>query len=447
MRTATSYARAVTIPRSPGPARGPEPATVGDHITIEQFLAAVFQAPSPQEFQAQLEDPFYEPSDRLIVKRGRRVAGHVMMNWRTMCFGGIRWPLCQLSYLGVLPECSWDEIAPQLLATAEQLIQQVEGVVAELDVRLPYAERCGQWAAVSHDVCSQASPRDILAELVERAESQPQDVLPAKRDIDRRLSVRLWRHVELAALMRIYEANLPTLEGALERSEAYWRWLIGRRAFDQIFIAIEGRDKLSLEEDGCRIVGYAVAKKHEIVELLTEPGHPTAAAQLLARACADAIEHDRHAVRLHAPPGYPLHEIIRKAGGSYHPHAMRRGMAKLVRLFSPAACIRQLGDHLQRRAKAASLRSPTELGLAFDGGKYQLIMSGNRTELVDDRLGRSYISCDPDTVTRLVLGYDDARSAVDSERLDPSTALAAETAMALFPKVPLWRPPWDDLPA
>jgi hypothetical protein len=46
-----------------------------------------------------------------------------------------------------------------------------------------------------------------------------------------------------------------------------------------------------------------------------------------------------------------------------------------------------------------------------------------------------------------LLGHLDVRESIASGRLAASTGVAEELAGALFPRVPLWRPPWDDLPA
>ena len=42
-------------------------ATAADQAAVYQFLVSVFHQPSQTEFQAQLEDPTYEPADRLLV--------------------------------------------------------------------------------------------------------------------------------------------------------------------------------------------------------------------------------------------------------------------------------------------------------------------------------------------------------------------------------------------
>src|SRR5204863_3111054 len=123
----------------------------------------------------------------------------------------------------------------------------------------------------------------------------------------RPLSIRLWRHVEMPALMRLYRQNTAAAYGPLDRTEAFWRWLIGRKAYDSLLVALDGPDKLELEENVAPIVGYAVLRQERVVELLSVPGHPTANYQLLARACGDAMERDRQDLFFHAPPHHPLH--------------------------------------------------------------------------------------------------------------------------------------------
>src|SRR4029079_10540607 len=59
----------------------------GDHSAVYQFLMAVFQGPSRDSFLAGLDDPFYEPRDRLLVKQGPRILGHVHLTSRVMHFG------------------------------------------------------------------------------------------------------------------------------------------------------------------------------------------------------------------------------------------------------------------------------------------------------------------------------------------------------------------------
>src|SRR5262249_55236980 len=152
---------------------------------------------------------------------------------------------------------------------------------------------------------SHAKARDVMGRL--QAAYMPRLANP--------LSIRLWRHVEMPALIRIYRQNTAGGFGALERSEAYWRWLVWRKADAALLVALDGPDKLELEESIAPIVGYAVLRQERVVELVTAPGHPTANYQLLARAARDAIEHDRQDLVLSAPPNHPLHQVMSEGGG------------------------------------------------------------------------------------------------------------------------------------
>ena len=61
-------------------------------------------------------------------------------------------------------------------------------------------------------------------------------------------------------------------------------------------------------------------------------------------------------------------------------------------------------------------------------------------------MGRSYLRLNVADFTRLVLGQLDWDAALAEDRVQPSTALARDVGLALFPALPLWRPPLDDLP-
>ena len=446
MGTASDISRAVAAGPQPGAVFQALPATVGDHAEIEQFLSVVLQRPTPREFQAQLDDPYYEPTDRLIVKDHGQIVGHLRQTWRTMTFRDVHWSLGRFNDLGVLPEYRGKGVAEVLLAAAEREMQRQGTVMIECDVPVADAPQAAYWIAAGRRVASQASPRDILAQLEVRQDSARSGQVLVELGKRPLMSVCHWRHVELTALMRIYRANLASAYGQLERSEPYWRWLIGRGAFDQIFVAIEGCDRLSLDEEGCRIVGYAVVRDRQVLELMIEPDHPTAATLLLARACADAIERDWHTLRVHAPADSLLHEIVREAGGSFCRYKTARDQANLVHLSDPGVVVCQLGNQLAARAQSSGAELPLELGVSIDGVKELLVVSDQGVQRLEGKLGRSYVTMTPATWVRLLLGYDDGRSAVNAERIRSSTTLAAQMVAALFPPIPMWRPPWDAAP-
>jgi hypothetical protein len=257
----------------------------------------------------------------------------------------------------------------------------------------------------------------------------------------------LWRHVEHAALKRLYLENVQDAYGALERSESYWPWLVRRGGNERIYVAIDGPDKFELDESLAPIVGYAATREGRIVEIMCSSEHSEASIQLLARACGDAIERDFHRLRLDAPPMDPLHQLFVASGGNHCYHEADQGMVFMADLFKPRRFIKLLGRQLGQRAKAAGLQRPCQLGLLVNDERYQLVVSRKNVKLIPGTLGRSYLKCSRHEVVQLLLGHLNVRESVASGRVIASTRVALETAGALLPRLPFWRPPWDSLPA
>jgi predicted acetyltransferase len=408
----------------------------GDHASVYHMLLAVFQGPSRDEFHAQTEDPFYEPSDRLLVKRGYRVLSHLHLIRRTMQFGQTAVPVTGVHWLGTLPEFRGEGLASRLVREAERRMAD-EGTLVGL-VRTPsprFFQRVG-WSLCGRHCFSQAKSREVLARL--HGEHAARLAKP--------LSIRLWRHVEMPALIRIYQQNTQHAYGPLERTEAYWRWLVGRKAYDSLLVALDGPDKLELEETIAPIVGYAVLRQGRVIELMTTPGHATAHHQLLARACGDAIEHDRQDFALHAPPVHPLHRLVCASGGLLHNQEIEQGDVFMVKILDPPKFLAHLSPELDARARQANLPRETELGLSVDGVKWRLVYTRRGFRVRPGKLGRSYLVLNRAEFTRLALGHGSVRETAFAERLQASTQTALELANILFPQLPLWRPPWDDLP-
>jgi hypothetical protein len=233
--------------------------------------------------------------------------------------------------------------------------------------------------------------------------------------------------------------------GPFERTEAYWRWLISRKGFDQVLIAIDGPDNLEHDGSGSPIVGYAVTHQNRIVELIVDREQPTAAVQLLARGCGEAIERDDHSLVLHAPPGDRLFQLFQTAGGTLYQTESHQGEVFMVKLLDPPTFLRSLLPELHLRAEAAGLPRPCELGLNVEGLKFHLAVSRRSVKLARNKLGRSYLRMNLAELTRLVLGHLDLDEAVAGGRMTVSTRLALDAGKVLFPRLPLWRPPLDGL--
>ncbi len=173
-------------------------------------------------------------------------------------------------------------------------------------------------------------------------------------------------------------------------------------------------------------------------------GHPTANYQLLARACGDAIEHDRQDIILHAPPTHPLHLLVASCGGKFHHHEADYDEVFMVRIVDVPKFLALLRPQLESRARAAGLPRNSELGFAVDGAKWRLVETRRGFHVRAGKLGRSYLTMNRAEFTRLALGHGNVRETAETGRIQASTNAALELAEILFPRLPLWRPQWDE---
>jgi len=415
------------------------PGTSGDHPAVYFFLQELFQRPGRAEFKASIDDPFYEPHDRLLVKRGRDIVGHALAKHREVHFGPLELPVGWLSWLGTSPECRRLGLGTRLLAAAEEHLRRTGALVGLLKTDSPHFFRRSGWALCGRHSFSRADARAVLSELLDRG---------LRRRRRSKLQIRPFRRWELGALERIYNQNVQGTYGPLVRTEAYWQWLERRRGYDQIYVALDGPELLELDEVNTRPVGYAVTLGEQIVEIHSAPDfRKLARAELLARCCGDAIEHSRYGVLLRAPEGHPLYDVFQAARGRHLHHVADRGQVYMAKLLDPPALLGRLGGELHRRADEARLSRPLDLGLWFDGKKLQLELRPDGVRVVPGRMGRSYLRMNVADFTRLLLGQLDWDVALRDARITASTPLAQTAARALFPPLPLWYPPFDELTA
>ena len=285
------------------------PATAGDHPAIYYFLAENFGAPSLAEFRASVDDPFYEPCDRLLLRRNGRIVGHTHVTHRLMQFGPVQIPVAGLGWLATSLQCRGQGLGMHLLLGAERHMAASGALVGLLRTRVPHFFRRTGWALCGRDHAAMAGTHAVLARLLEHGFRQVRQ---------NRLHIRPWRRWEEGGLARVYRENLAGSYGMLDRSAAYWRWLLHRKAFDQLYVALDGPDLWDFQQTSTHVVGYAAIKGGRIVEVMTSPGRQKAGIELVARACGDAIEQNRHAIVLHAPPKSPLLEIFDEADGRRH---------------------------------------------------------------------------------------------------------------------------------
>jgi predicted acetyltransferase len=418
----------------------PQSARAGDHHAIHRLLVSTQHTPSPAEFQAQLEEPSYDPAHRLIVKLQSQVVAHARIAGREMYLGPKLLPTLCVHDLVVAPEYRRRGWGTRLLEAIDQRLASQAAVVAILQTPVPRFFQERGWHVCWRHSYSLANPREILRWLGERSDRERPRLQPPPPS----LHVRVWRHVELASLTSLYARHASGTFGPLQRSDAYWRWLISRRGYDRILIAVEGDEKNALHDDRC-ILGYAVIQRERILELMAD--QPCAAEALLARACRDAIEQDLSLVRLDAPPDQRLHEIFVASGGQRCYHEAENGSVFMVRTPRLQPLLDVLAIRTAERVRQAGLELPFELGLAVAGERNLLSVRRRKIHWVSGRLGRSYLECDRSALVQMVLGHLDVPAALATGRLVASTRIAGEIAAVLFPQVPCWRPPWDNAPA
>ena len=420
----------------------------GDHPSVQAFLTSLFHRPSSAEFQAQVDEPQYEPSDRLLLKRGSRLVAHLRISKREMRFGDLALPTAEIRDVATLPEFRRQGCASALLQAADQQMREDGAALGVLNTSDPHFYAKRGWVVFGNQSYSEAGARDVLSQLSALRELRPTTFFTkVSQQPDTQLNIRLWRHVEEAALIRLYAENTGHLFGPLERSPAYWRWLISRRGYDRIYVAIKGPDKLPLDDKLTAIVGYAATKGGRIAELVTTPDHPEAAEHLLARACSEAIELDEYPVRFDAPPNHPLHQVFVDAGGQHHTGLIDQGEVQMAKLFDPMSFLNHLCPQIHGRAKASSLELPTELGIQVDDQRYRIVFNQQRITVVPGRLGRSYLTCGSGPFAQLLLGHLNVQEAIKAGKLAASTRIAVETANSLFPKLQHWFPSLDNFTA
>ena len=423
------------------------PASARDHEAVHQFLVTVFQRPTSVQFHHALEAPRYEPLDRLLFKFHGEIVAHVQLCHRVLQFGDLSIPTIDLRQLGTLPEFRAQGLASKLLSAIENETNLHGALLATVRTSAPEYFQFNGWTPWLHCCYSSASPRSLIAqlELLQPGEDidGPRRHLPAPAT--QKMSIRLWRRNELDALRRLYAVHAPNRYGGIDRDESDWQWLIAGHGYDRIDVAIRPL-AADVEPTSDDIVGYAVVRDGSVYELMAEPG-TDASRQLLVRICADAIESGRHSIEMHASANSPLHAVFEKADGR-HRHSDTDGdrtfMAKLLR---PYDFLERLRKPFAQRAQKAGLKSSMSLGIRI--GSLQLLLKVGRRQvtIANGDLGQTHIAVEATDFTSLLLGQTDILRLLDSNRASASDKYAIEVAKVLFPKLPTWRMPWEDLDA
>ncbi len=424
------------------------PARPGDYPAAFQFLTSIFQGPSPAEFRATLEEPSHDPGDRLLLKRGHDILGHALTTHRVIRLGRTVISAAGLQELATIPDLRGQGFGAIMLRRAERRMIENGHALGLLATATPeFFARFG-WAVCGRRNQYSASVRAVLSVLAAKG------LYPKIR---KPLDIRPLRRMEVPEIAEIYRTNVAQRHGPLERSDAYWQWLVNRGAYHEFLVAIDRGGARRSSRGEAAIVGYAVLTGDGIAELLTMPDHNKAGVQLLSRACGEAIERGVDTLRIDLAPQHRLTRVLKAAGAVSLTGGSRRDKVLMAKVLCPAPMLQQMGIELANRATASDLPLPLDVGLAVDNQKYQLSIDSDSTGAANEQsraspsasvatgsIGRSYLRVDGARLTELLLGQVKWNSPPDIEL---STKLAEQAAMVLFPHQVLWRPLFDDLRA
>lgn len=435
------------------------PARTGDHPHIHGLLTAVFHGPSATEFQAQLDEPGYEASDRLVVKHEDDIAAHLRLASQSIYASSAAAPIVRFMDLATAPHFRSRGLATALLVAGAQTARQRGALFGLTRTRVPRLFARQGWSVCGSHFFSTAAPRSVLAELAAEQERSCQGratclFTPRPEPID----VRPLRRIEMPALVRLYDQHARGQSGWPVRTAEYWDWLLARGAFERIYIAATTHGARGFAQIEESIIGYAIAGRSRLIELVTAPGRDDVARRLVERVCGDAREQDGWLIRLDAPPRDPLHEVLRQAGGRTTASREVASEWFLAKVLNPQGALEALASTLTARAAAAGVSLPTDLGIELTGPADAASPNRNRTHFAI-HLGETATHVSSAAATRqaitlaapdlapLLLGDTRAEALLAAGRLRATSAKAATLATALFPGSPWWRPPLDDLMA
>lgn len=418
------------------------PACETDHPAIHRFLQAVNQRLSVADFQSQIDAPQYDPADRLVVKDHDEVVAHVHLTPRVLKFGGAELRVTDVRQLATLPEYQDRGLSKRLLTNALADMRFHGSVVATTSTSSPLLYREQGWVCCGEHHVSMISPRDLLAHL----EVPPSRSPRFRQRPARRLIVRPWRQHEVDGISAVYDAATVNGFGPFVRRASHWHWLMSRReGYDQAYVVADESQRPhpgATPDTTGRIIGYSVMRGDRLIELVTLPDDAAAIRTLLARACRDAIEIDRHMIELDAPLDHPAHELFVAAGGRFRA-ARRNGRREMMaQILDTGEFLAAIRSQLWERARTAGL-DPVSLQLRA-GQEAWSVSVNKRSVSLDAESPALWLRTDRERLAQLMLGYLGIADAVAAGSVQVNSPAAVAVAGALFPKLPFWRPLLDD---
>lgn len=398
-----------------------------DHDEVGHVLVNSLRILDRERFYTSLLDPDFRPEHRLIARVGGRLASHVLMTHRSVSYDSVKIPTSGLVWLGTVPEYRGRGIGEMLIRQAVKKAEQSQIPLLALSTRTtdPY-ENLG-WVTIGNSHSVTISSRNLPTE-----EMVQPDVIKSG------WTVRPWRQVELADLMRIYDRQLAAGHvGSVIRSEAYWRWIVGMKMAHAIWVACQG--------DNVR--GYAFVKDHHVLEISADSAHPEAYDMLLCRIRAESLERAYPDIILDVPPDHPVlghltdwpvnSRTAKTTPANLSPNHLMMKMTS-VDLF-----LSQISSELEKRARAAGM-DHGELGLSVGSNRWTLRWEKDTPLTVESgRSGRKTITLGEKALLQLAFGQESIETLALAGLATFQHTSTAAICEVLFPKRSLWRSTLD----
>lgn len=430
MRKAKSNpARSLSAPRANHLPQGCQlvAGSTADHPAVEELLGQVFANRAREAFRAAIEDPSYEPNDRLLIQSGSKTVGHVLLSPRDLICGSGKLLAGHVSWLATLPEFRQQGLATHLLDAAREQMIARRSVIATAWCQQPSYLANRGWTPLLQRRFFYDDPRQVV--------SRMGDVNAGE------LSVRYWRRCEAAPLVGLHQGRARQSWGAFDRSEAMWQWNTAHDRFDRIYVVVNGPERRRGGPEFEPLLGYLIVRGDCIVEHAWEAGREQVARVLLSRVCHDAIERDTLRLGILDQPDDPLLNYF--APNGHDEQRQSNGSTLMAEVLDVPGLLRALTAILQQTAREAGLL-PCQLGVDVAGERGCWVLERRRPRFVEGR-SRTYLALEPSEMLRLALGIDSVPQRLEQQCVRASNRMAARLAEALFPRRPAWVSPLDDL--
>jgi hypothetical protein len=155
------------------------------------------------------------------------------------------------------------------------------------------------------------------------------------------------------------------------------------------------------------------------------------------------MDRDHHWISLYTPASDPLHELLVMSGGAWIDERNSPAPRQLVRLLSPEKWVERCYPLWRRRARAARVARPLEIGIHVGGLAYRLTLTRRSSRLEMDLAAPAQVKCERTTFESLLLGNLAINAAIKGGALQVADQQTAFTLATIFSPRIFWQSPLE----